>query len=88
MAALSAPSTIRFRAALFDFSSSVKSKGTISNINTSKPILAHCAAMPEPIRPEPKTATLRMCLLAVLVALSVSAGARTSFPSMVYDFKI
>ena len=44
----------------FFCSASVNSKGTISSKSTSTPILAKCAAIPEPIIPEPRTVT---CLI-------------------------
>src|SRR3989339_867736 len=39
-------------------SASVNSGGTMSSNNDGTPALARCAAMPQPITPEPRTATL------------------------------
>src|SRR5659263_204486 len=44
----------------FFFSSSERVGGTMSSIRQGIPALARCAAIPEPITPAPRTATLRI----------------------------
>ena len=50
----------------FFCSASVSSNGTISSKSTCTPILAKCAAIPEPIIPEPKTVTCFILLFILL----------------------
>ncbi len=63
MAVANAPSATLLRAALSFFLFSGKSRGTMSSMRTCRPTLAKWQAIPDPITPEPRTATFLILLI-------------------------